>query len=546
MMPSVTHSAGPADAALDAEVVVVGAGFAGLYMLYRLRELGMRAIGFEAADEVGGTWYYNRYPGCRCDVDSLLYSYSFSDELRRSWTWSERYAPQAEILAYLRHVADRFDLRRDIRFGTRVVSAVYDERRNRWQVSTDRGEHVAARFCVMASGCLSVPRRPDIPGVDAFAGDWYHTGQWPDGGVDFSGKRVGVIGTGSTALQLIPQVAKQSEHLYVFQRTPAYSLPAKNRALGPGDLAEFNAAYGTLREAMRHSPTGTLHVMRDQAVFATAPEERERICERLWNEGGAGLMYYFNDIAVDAKANEEIARFVRRKIKETVKDPRTAEALTPREYPIGTKRICIDIDYFETYNRDNVTLVPLANDPIQEITPHGLRTVRDHYNLDCLVFATGYDALTGALLQIDIRGVGGESLRDKWRAGPRTYLGLGTAGFPNLFMVTGPGSPSVLSNMVVSIEQHVDWIADCLNALHNRKLNRIEPRPESEDEWMNHVNEIASQTLFVRAASWYMGANIPGKPRVFMPYLGGVGVYRRTCAQVAADGYRGFNLESVD
>jgi cyclohexanone monooxygenase len=546
MMPSVTHSAGAADAALDADVVVVGAGFAGLYMLYRLRALGMRAIAFEAADDVGGTWYFNRYPGCRCDVESLMYSYSFSEELRRSWTWSERYAPQAEILAYLRHVAERFDLRRDIRFSTRVVSAVYDEGRNRWQIATDRGEQVAARFCVMASGCLSVPRKPGIPGVDSFAGEWYHTGQWPAAGVDFSGKRVGVIGTGSTGLQLIPQVAKQAKHLYVFQRTPAYSLPAKNRPLGPGDSAEFNAAYGTLLETMRHSLTGTLHVMKDQSVLATAPEERERICERLWNEGGAGLMYYFNDIAVDAAANEEIARFVRRKIKETVKDPATAQALTPTEYPIGTKRICIDIDYFETYNRDNVTLVPLAHDPIEKITAHGLRTAHGHYDLDCLVFATGYDALTGALLQIDIRGAGGESLRDKWQAGPRTYLGLGTAGFPNLFLVTGPGSPSVLSNMVVSIEQHVDWIADCLKALHDRKLNRIEPRAESEEEWMNHVNEIAGHTLFVRAASWYMGANIPGKPRVFMPYLGGVGVYRRKCAEVAADGYRGFDLASVD
>jgi cyclohexanone monooxygenase len=398
----------------------------------------------------------------------------------------------------------------------------------------------------MASGCLSVPRKPDIPGVDSFAGEWYHTGQWPTAGVDFSDKRVGVIGTGSTALQLIPQVAKQAKHLFVFQRTPAYSLPAKNRPLGPGDSAEFNAAYGTLRETMRYSPTGTLHVMKNQSVLATAPEERERICETLWNEGGAALMYYFNDIAVDAEANEEIARFVRRKIKEAVKDPGTAEALTPTEYPIGTKRICIDIDYFETYNRDNVTLVPLARAPIEEITPRGVRTAHGHYDLDCLVFATGYDALTGALLQIDIRGVGGESLRDKWRAGPRTYLGLGTAGFPNLFMITGPGSPSVLSNMVVSIEQHVDWIADCLKALHDRKLNRIEPRPESEEEWMNHANEIASHTLFVRAASWYMGANIPGKPRVFMPYLGGVGVYRRTCTEVAADGYRGFDLASVD
>jgi cyclohexanone monooxygenase len=540
-----TPTAAPADSAAGVDVVVVGAGFAGLYMLHRLREIGLHAIAFEAADDVGGTWYYNRYPGCRCDVESLQYSYTFSKELRQAWTWTERYAPQAEILSYLRHVADRFDLRRDIRFETRVVSAVYEEARNRWRVETDRGDIVDARFCIMASGCLSVPRKPSIPGVDSFEREWYHTGQWPAAGVDFTGKRVGVIGTGSTALQLIPQVAKQARRLTVFQRTPAYSLPGRNRLIESGEAAEFKRSYDTFLETMRLSSTGTLHAMTDRSVLSIAPEERERICEKLWDEGGAGLMYYFNDVVLDPEANEAIARFVRRKIRETVKDPLTAEALTPRHYPIGTKRICIDIDYFETYNRDNVTLVPLSSNPIEEITPHGIRTANEHYELDCLVFATGYDALTGALLQIDIRGVEGQSLRRKWEAGPRTYLGLGSAGFPNLFMVTGPGSPSVLSNMVISIEQHVDWIADCLKNLHDRKLNRIEPRKEFEDEWVSHVSELAGHTLFVRAASWYMGANIPGKPRVFMPYIGGVGVYRRKCAQVAADGYQGFDLSSV-
>jgi cyclohexanone monooxygenase len=535
---------GSSESPTHIEVVVVGAGFAGLYMLYRLRGMGIEALGFEAAAEVGGTWYYNRYPGCRCDVESLQYSYSFSTELLRDWQWTERYATQPEILKYVQHVADRFDLRRDIRFNTRVTSAVYDEKANRWRVTTDRGDVVSARFCVMASGCLSIPRKPAIPGVESFAGEWYHTGQWPANGVDFTAKRVGVIGTGSTGLQLIPQVAKQAAHLYVFQRTAAYSLPAKNRPMA-GEAAEFHRSEQSLRDKMRLSLTGTLHHMTNQSTLSLPPDERETVFERLWEEGGAALMYYFNDVIVSAEANEVIADFVRRKIAGIVKDPATAKALTPHHYPIGAKRICIDIDYFETYNRDNVTLVPLADSPIEEILPRGLRTAGAAYDLDCLVFATGYDALTGALLQVDIRGVAGQSLREKWHAGPRTYLGLASAGFPNLFMITGPGSPSVLSNMMISIEQHVDWIAQCLEFLGGKHLNRIEPRQEFEDAWVAHVGELAGQTLFVRAASWYMGANIPGKPRVFMPYIGGVGAYRQKCAEIASEGYTGFELSSV-
>jgi cyclohexanone monooxygenase len=539
-----TTTSGTGEAPAHIEVVVVGAGFAGLYMLHRLRQLGIQALAFEAADDVGGTWYYNRYPGCRCDVESLQYSYSFSRELQQEWRWTERYATQPEILTYARHVADRFDLRRDIHFGTRVISAVYDEAMNRWLVTTDRGDVVSARFCVMASGCLSVPRKPSIRGVELFSGQWYHTGQWPTEGVDFSGKRVGVIGTGSTGLQLIPQVAKQAEHLFVFQRTPAYSLPAKNRPI-KDELAEFNLSKQSLRDTMRMSLTGTLHRMTNQSTLSLSPDEREKVFERLWEEGGAALMYYFNDVIVSDEANDAVADFVRRKIASIVKNQATALALMPRHYPIGTKRICIDIDYFETYNRDNVTLVSLADDPIEEIIPTGLKTAGASYGLDCLVFATGYDALTGALLQIDIRGVAGHRLRDKWFAGPRTYLGLATAGFPNLFMVTGPGSPSVLSNMMVSIEQHVDWIAECLEFLSGKHLNRIVPRLEFEDAWVAHVREIAAQTLMIKAASWYMGANIPGKPRVFMPYIGGVGAYRQRCAQVASDGYIGFDLSRV-
>jgi cyclohexanone monooxygenase len=457
-----------------ADAVVVGAGFAGMYMLYRLRQIGLSVIGFDAAGDVGGTWYYNRYPGCRCDVESMQYSYSFSRELQQEWKWTERYATQPEILRYARHVADRFDLRRDVRFNTRIASAIYDEQRNLWVVTTDRGDCVEARFCIMATGCLSAPRKPLIAGVDSFAGECYHTGQWPHEGVDFTAKRVGVIGTGSTGIQLIPQIAAQAKQAHVFQRTPAFSLPGRNRPIGAREEQQFKSDYAALREKMRNSSTGTLHEMTDRAAMSVDARERERIFESLWEAGGAALMYYFNDVVVNLDANAMAADFVRRKIRAIVKDPKTAERLSPRDYPIGTKRICIDIDYFETYNRDNVTLVSLAEQPITEITANAVRTTARDYELDCLVFATGYDALTGALLAIDIRGTGGQTLRQKWHAGPRTYLGVASAGFPNLFMITGPGSPSVLSNMLVSIEQHVDWVG-----LPAAPARRRHPTPRS-------------------------------------------------------------------
>lgn len=528
------------------DVVSIGAGFAGLYLLHRLRKLGLSVVTIEAAHDVGGTWYHNRYPGCRCDVESLQYSYSFSTELEREWRWTERYATQPEILAYARHVAQRLDLRRDIRFDTRVTEARYDEQRNLWVVHTDRGGTITGRFLVTAVGCLSAPRKPAIRGIEDFAGETYHTAQWPPEGVDFRHKRVGVIGTGSTGIQLIPQLARQAQHLYVFQRTPAYSLPARNRLLDEQERTRFVDSSATLRAGMRHSPTGTLHQMKGISALAVRPEERASIFERLWNEGGAALMYYFDDLMVSTEANEAAAEFVRQKIRETVQNPRTAEALSPREYPIGAKRICIDIDYFETYNRDNVTLVSLKDEPIVAISAQGVRTAKATYELDSLIFATGFDALTGALLDIDIHGCAGESLRHKWQAGPRTYLGLATAGFPNLFMITGPGSPSVLSNMMVSIEQHVDWIADCLAYMRERRFGRIEASQQSEDEWVRHVADLADQTLFMRGASWYLGANVPGKARVFMPYIGGVGAYRDKCDRIAELGYQGFELTAAD
>lgn len=524
------------------DVIVVGAGFAGMYLLHRLRKMNMTTKVFETGSDVGGTWYWNRYPGARCDVESMQYSYSFDRELEQSWHWTERYATQPEILAYAQQVANRLDLRRDIQFNTRVTSAHYDEQRNLWDIRTENGESASARYFVMASGCLSAPRKPDIKGVDSFAGAWYHTAQWPHEGVDFTGKRVGVIGTGSTSIQMIPQVAKQAKHLYVFQRTANYSLPAQNRPLSAEEEKQFKESYEEIRMKMRTSPSGTLAVMHDQSALSVTEEAREATFEQVWNEGGPSLVQAYNDIMVTPEANEKLASFVRKKIKQIVKDPKTAEALCAKDHPIGTKRICVDINYFETYNRDNVSLVDLKAEPIQEIIPTGVTTSAQHYDLDCLIFATGFDAMTGALLATDIQGRRHLTLREKWSAGPRTYLGLQTVGFPNMFMITGPGSPSVLSNMLVSIEQHVDWIMDCLQYMCNKGYNCIEPEQAAEDNWVQHVNELSHQTLYHHANSWYLGANVPGKPRVFMPYVGGVGAYRQHCAEVARDGYTGFKL----
>jgi cyclohexanone monooxygenase len=526
----------------DLDAVVVGAGFAGLYMLHRLRGLGASVQVFEAGDGVGGTWYWNRYPGARCDVESMDYSYSFSDELQQEWTWTERYAAQPEILKYINHVADRFDLRRDIKFSTRVTSAVFDDARSRWTVQTDRGDRVSARFCIMATGCLSDAQVPDIKGRETFAGPWYHTGQWPHGGVDFTGQRVGVIGTGSSAIQSIPIIARQAGHLVVFQRTPNYSMPAHNAALDREYEQRVKAGYAEFRRQARESRIGFVVERSGDSALAAAPDEREREYEKRWQRGGLGFSAAYADILTSQEANDTAAEFFRKKIRAIVRDPSVAAALTPTDYPLGTKRLCVDTDYYATFNRDNVSLVDLRKTPIEAITPRGVRTTAAEYTVDSLVFATGFDAMTGALLKMDIRGRGGLALRDKWAAGPRTYLGLAVAGFPNLFTITGPGSPSVLSNMIVSIEQHVDWIADCLRQLRAQDRQRIEATVEAEEAWVTHVNEVGHLTLYPRAKSWYMGANVPGKPRIFMPYIGGVGVYRQKCDEVAAAGYVGFTL----
>jgi cation diffusion facilitator CzcD-associated flavoprotein CzcO len=525
------------------DAVVVGAGFAGLYMLHRLRGLGLSARVFEAGEGVGGTWYWNRYPGARCDVESMDYSYSFSDELQQEWHWTERYAAQPEIMRYANHVADRFDLRRDIQFATRVTEAVFDEGMARWRVRTDRGDDVAARFCIMATGCLSLPQTPDFAGLETYEGKWYHTGHWPHDGVDFTGQRVGVVGTGSSAIQSIPIIARQAAHLFVFQRTPNFSVPARNAALDPEYERRVKSTYAEFRRQARESRIGFVVDRNEQSALAVSPDEREREYETRWHRGGLGFTAAFMDLLIDERANDTAAEFFRAKIHKIVHDPAVAAALAPRDYPIGTKRMCVDTDYYDTFNRDNVTLIDVRRAPIERVTPEGLRTGDAEYALDSIVFATGFDAMTGALTNIDIRGRGGQALRQKWAAGPRTYLGIAIAGFPNLFAITGPGSPSVLSNMIVSIEQHVDWITDCIAYLREHDCAGIEATVEAEDAWVAHVNEVGNATLYPRAKSWYMGANIPGKPRIFMPYVGGVPAYRQKCDEVAAKGYEGFVTE---
>ncbi|MEU0480760.1 NAD(P)/FAD-dependent oxidoreductase [Streptosporangium sp. NPDC006013] len=535
---------GPRTVPASVDVVVVGAGFSGMYLLHKLREMNLSAVVFETGTDVGGTWYWNRYPGARVDVESLAYSYSFSSDLEQEYEWQERYPTQPEILRYARHVADRFDLRRDILFETRVAAATYDEPGRTWLVRTEAGETVTARFLVMATGCLSSSKLPEIPGLDGFGGATYHTAHWPHEGVDFTGMRVGIIGTGSSGVQSIPVIAEQATDLTVFQRTPAYSLPARNRRLRPDEIADMKANYRAFRQAQKESGFGVPTPIPTKSALEVSDEERDATFEGAWESGSlVNLLTAYADLSVDQEANDTAKRFIHGKIHQIVEDPRTAADLCP-EYPVGTKRPCLDTGYYETYNRENVHLVNLRRTPLVEVTDRGIRTSDREYEFDAIVYATGFDAMTGALTNVDIRGRGGASLKAAWSAGPRTYLGIGSAGFPNLFMITGPGSPSVLSNMVVSIEQHVDWVADAIGHLDHRGLRTIEPTLEAQDAWVDHVNLIADSTLYPRANSWYMGANVPGKPRVFMPYAGGVGEYRRKCDEIAALGYEGFALSS--
>ncbi|MBV8612539.1 MAG: NAD(P)/FAD-dependent oxidoreductase [Acetobacteraceae bacterium] len=526
------------------DAVIVGAGLAGLYALHRLRGLGLRVRAYEAGGGIGGTWYWNRYPGARCDVESLEYSYAFSEDLQQEWRWPGRYGTQPEILRYINHVADRFDLRRDIQLDTRIRAATYDRAANRWTLRTERGETVTARFCVMASGNLSTPRVPAFPGLDRFQGKWYHSGLWPSEPVDFSGQVVGVIGTGSSGVQMIPIIARQARHLYVFQRTANFSLPARNAPMRPETERRHKASYRERRLAALDTPFGIAgHPPPTRSALDASPEERRQAYEAKWAEGGSiSFLYAYTDLLVNKAANETASEFVREKIRATVKDRAVAELLAPKDHPIGTKRLCLDTGYYETYNRDNVTLVDVRSAPIAELTPSGLRTREREYALDSIVFATGFDAMTGALREIDIRVEGGLSLADKWAAGPTTYLGLMVAGFPNMFVITGPGSPSVKTQMVASIEQHTDWIAACLVHMQAGGFTRIEAEARAESDWVRHVNEVAEATLYPLANSWYLGANIPGKPRVFMPYVGGLHVYKQKCDAVAANSYDGFAI----
>ena len=525
------------------DAVIVGAGIGGLYQLYRLRQLGLSARVLESAEGVGGTWYWNRYPGARCDVESLSYSYSFSPELEQEWTWSEKYPTQPEVLRYVNHVADRFDLRRDVTFSTRVTAATYDEASKRWQVETDTGESIDAQFVIMATGCLSVSKGPEVPGADRFEGRTYHTGHWPHEGVDFTGQRVGVIGTGSSGIQSIPIIAEQASDLTVFQRTPNFSMPAGNRPLSDTEVADMKAGYREWRQAQRQSSFGVPIEEATQSAHEVGDEERNTRYQDGWERGNlVAILGAYTDTLVDKAANDTAAEFIRAKIRATVEDPEVAETLSPRSFPFGTKRPCLDSGYYATFNKEHVHLVDLQKTPLAEITTKGVRTSEQEYEFDAIVFATGFDAMTGALMAVDIRGRNGLSLREKWGEGPRAYLGLTVAGFPNLFTITGPSSPSVLSNMVVSIEQHVEWITDCIAFLRDHDLAEIDPTTEAEDAWVDHVAEVGATTLFPTADSWYMGSNVPGKPRVFLAYIGGVGNYRQMCDDVAAKEYEGFTL----
>ena len=524
------------------DAIVIGAGFAGLYMLHKLRGLGLTARVIEAGDGIGGTWFWNRYPGARVDINSMEYSFSFDPALEREWRWSERYAPQAELLAYANHVADRYDLRRDIQLETRVTAATWDEDAQRWTVATDGGEAFSARWCVMATGCLSVPKTIDIAGLEDFAGPVHRTFEWPREGVDFTGQRVGVIGTGSSAVQSIPLIAQQATRLTVFQRTPSYCSPAHNAPIAPADYADWDTNRVAYRAAARAEPVAALFDTRDELALETPPAERTRELERRWAIGGLQLTSGFADNLSDPQANKVAADFVAGKIRATVQDSATAERLIPTTYPIATKRMCVDTDYYATFNRANVELVDLRATPILRITASGIETSAGAFPLDAIVFATGFDAMTGALESIAITGRSGQTLAAKWAHGPRTYLGLTIAGFPNLFIVTGPGSPSVLTNMIMSIEQHVEWIADCIGHMAEHELTTIDATAEAEAEWVAHVAEVAAPTLFPLANSWYMGANVPGKPRVFLPYVGGFPAYVEACNDVVANGYRGFAL----
>ncbi|MEM0988792.1 MAG: NAD(P)/FAD-dependent oxidoreductase [Pseudomonadota bacterium] len=531
---------GRAEVPERADVVIVGAGFAGMYLLKLMREAGLDAVVLEQGMGVGGTWYWNRYPGARCDVESIQYSHKYLPELEQEWNWSERYAPQPEILAYAEEIADRLDVWRSICFGREVKSATWDDTAREWTVTCETGEGVTAPFYIMATGCLSVPNKVAFPGKDSFQGDSYQTGLWPHEGVDFTGKRVAVIGTGSSAIQSIPNVARQAAELIVFQRTPNYAVPAQNRDLTESERQEVKANYGDLRRAQAQAFANIAGPAPSGPALALSREEQWAEYQRRWDAGGLLFNAAYTDVMVDKRANEIAADFVRSKIHEMVDDPATADLLSPHN-TLGAKRLCVDIGYFQTYNLPHVSLVDISENGV-EITETGVTTGGQTYEVDAIVYATGFDAMTGALLAVDIRGREGQRLKDAWADGPKSYLGLAVAGFPNLFTVTGPMSPSVFTNMIPSIEQHCEWITECISALRAGNQQVIEADEAAQDAWADHNQAVADAHLRSSTASWYTGQNIEGKPVRFMPYIGGMPRYREKCEAVVANGYEGFHL----
>ena len=525
------------------DVAIVGAGFAGMYMLHRCLEMGMSARVYEGGSGVGGTWFWNRYPGARCDIPSMEYSYQFSDALQQEWRWSEKYATQPEILKYANHVAERFNLFPHIQFNTRVQAAHYDAASQLWSVSLEDGERCNARFVVMATGCLSVPNYPSIDGLDSFNGPVYHTGHWPQEGVDFTDQRVAVIGTGSSAIQSIPLIAEQAQSVHVFQRTPNYSVPAHNAPLDDDYVESVKANYADYRAANYERGFGADFDDNELATTDVTPEEREAEFERRWEKGGLAFLAAFSDLVFDDDANGTARDFIAAKIAQEVNDPDLAQKLTPTT-PVGCKRLCVDDGYYATFNQPHVHLVDLRDEALEGVDANGVVTAKGRYAADALVLATGFDAMTGAVSRIDVRGRDGVTLKDKWADGPRAYLGLATAGFPNLFLITGPGSPSVLSNMLPSIEQHVNWVAECLQYMQDHQFTEIDAEGAAEDAWVDHVIDVAETSVYPHCNSWYLGANVEGKKRIFMPYLG-VPPYIEKCNDVVAKGYDGFALSAT-
>ena len=529
------------------DAIIIGAGFSGLYQLYSLRNLGLSVKVIEAGSGVGGTWFWNRYPGARCDSESFTYSYTFSKDLFEEWEWSERYPGHAEVVKYLNHVADKFSLKKDILFDKRVISAHYNENNNKWQVKTDSLEEFECKYLITAVGCLSSKNIPNFAGLDSFLGESYHTGDWPREEVDFTGKRVGQIGTGSTGIQSAPEIAEKAKHLTIFQRSANFSVPASNHPLSSEFKKYIKENFEEIKNTIQSNTNGHYFKFSEQKIFDASEEEREKIFENAWLNGGLGFRACFNDIAFDKKANDLASDFIKRKIRKIVKDPQKAKILTDIDHAFASKRPPIDTNYFETFNKDNVSLVDLKLSPIESITPQGVKTKNKEYELDILVYATGFDAMTGPLLNIDIRGRQNLKLKDVWSEGPKTFLGMQVSGFPNLFTITGPGSPSVLCNMVVPIEQHVEWIDDCISYMEENNIDHVEATKGSMDNWTQHVNDVANETLFIHAKkSWYYGANIPGKPRGFMPYAGGMARYKAICNYVANQNYLGFKFSNSD